>query len=143
MSPESIELLNMSWKEANDTNRLSEWREAERECFWWKYINPWREQKEVQMTMILPDTGDFCITELYLDHAPSRGFVSACYTPYGLQQREGWMIRQICDDENRKYSLDDLERMVVQNPHYHDTIKANLIHNINIRRSHSGRCRQL
>jgi hypothetical protein len=132
MSPETIELLNMSWKKAHESNRLSEWRDAEKESFWWRYISP-RNQKEIQEQMILPDTGDFCIYDLYFDHAPSRGFCSSCYTPNGLREREGWMIRQICDD-NRKYSLDDLETMVIQNPHYHDTIKVNLLHNINNRK---------
>jgi len=132
MSPETIELLNMSWKEAHDTNRLSQWRDAEKESFWWRYISP-RNQKEIQEQMIIPDTGDFRIDDLYFDHAPQRGFVSAYYTSDGLRDREGWMIRQICR-EDRKYSLDDLERMVIRNPHYHDTIKANLIHNINNRK---------
>lgn len=130
MSPETIELLNMSWKHAHESNRLSEWRNAEKESFWWRYLR----QKEAQTRMIIPDSGDFCIDDLYFDHAPSRGFVSACYTSDGLKEREGWMIRQICSD-NRKYSLDDLERMVIQNPHYHDTIKANLLYNINNRKS--------
>jgi hypothetical protein len=133
MSPETIELLNMSWKEAHESNRLSEWRDAEKESFWLRYINSWREQKETQMMMIIPDMGNFCIDDLYFDHALSRGFVSSCYTPNGLREKESWMIRQICN-ENRKYSLDDLENMVIQNPHYHDTIKANLLHNINNRK---------
>jgi hypothetical protein len=132
MSPETIKLLNMSWKEAHESNGLSEWRDAEKESFWWRYMNS-RYEKDTQMKMILSDTGDFCIDDLYFDHALSRGFVSSCYTSDGLREREGWMIRQICSD-NRKYSLYDLERMVVQNPHYHDTIKANLIYNINNRR---------
>lgn len=134
MNQETIDILRMSYKEACDSGLLWEWREAERESFWWRYINPKFAEKEVQMQMILPDHGDFSIDGLYYDHAPSRGFVSACFTPEGLKDREGWIIRQICNDNKRKYSLEDLERMVINNPHYHDTIKANLIFNIKNRK---------
>lgn len=129
MNKETIELLNMSWKEAHDSNRLSEWRDAESESFWYRHINSQSEQT----TMILPDTGDFDVDDLYFDHAPSGGFVSTCYTREGLRIKEGWMVRQIINDDNRKYTLKDLKRMVANNPHYHDTIKANLIYNINNR----------
>lgn len=133
MNKETIELLNMSWKDAHKSNKISEWREAQNESFWYRYIHPLSGQKNFQMTMILPDTGDFCIDEIYHDQAPLKGCISSCYTPESLREKEGWIIRQIIDD-NRKYSLENLKIMVMNNPHYHDTIKDNLIHNIENRK---------
>ena len=134
MNVESIKLLNMSYEDAVNSGQYREWQDAGSESFWYRYIHPDRKANEGQTYMILPDTGDFCIDDLYRDQAPHRDFSGGSfYTSDGLRHKEGWMIRQICDDENRKYSLDDLKRMVIQNPHYHDTIKNNLIYNINNR----------
>tara|TARA_R110000868_G_scaffold304307_4_gene564838 strand:+ start:1655 stop:2074 length:420 start_codon:yes stop_codon:yes gene_type:complete len=139
MNAESIKLLNMPYKDAIDSGQYREWQDAESESFWYRYIHPWSKANEGQTYMILPDTGEFCIDDLYYDQAPCRGFgVGAFYTPEGLRHKEGWMCDQICGHEERKYSLNDLERMVIQNPHYHDTIKNNLIYNIKNREDYES-----
>jgi hypothetical protein len=130
MNEETIRLLNTSYKDAVKNGEYREWQDAESESFWYRYISPHYKHEE-QTLMLLPDTGDFCMDDLYYDQAMKRGWRSfSIYTPDGLKHKEQWMIKQICN-ENRKYTLNDLEKMVRQNPHYHDTIKVNLIYNIN------------
>ena len=130
MNDDTIRLLNTPYVDAVKNGEYREWQDAESESFWYRYISPHYKHEE-QMFMLLPDSGNFCIDDLYWDQAVKRGHgTTSTYTREGLMHKEHWMIRQI-SKEDRKYTFDDLEKMVRQNPHYHDTIKANLIHNIN------------
>ena len=54
------------------------------------------------------------------------------YTPYGIKQIESWFITQIqkLGTNKEKYKAQDLENLILRNPHLHEVIKSNLISNL-------------
>ena len=79
------------------------------------------------------------IQDYYYDQAPRRmdlrylggPCISSIVLPYGLQQMEGWMIRQII--HGSKFTKKELAKMIKHNLHLHNVIKTNLLFNLNNR----------
>lgn len=74
----------------------------------------------------------------YIDRATSNINIYGCrimssYTPYGIKQIESWFITQIqkLGTNKEKYKAQDLEDLILRNPHLHEVIKSNLILNLN------------
>ena len=76
------------------------------------------------------------IQDYYYDQAPRRTdlrsiggpSISSAFLPYGLQQMEGWMIRQII--YGSKFTKEELAKMIIHNIHLHNVIKTNLLNNL-------------
>ena len=70
------------------------------------------------------------IHDYYYDQSVYNGIgcVSA-YLPMGISRMDTWMTNQIL--RGSKYTKDELETMIRRNPHLHNIIKTNLLHNLN------------
>ena len=64
----------------------------------------------------------------YWDLAPSRGYVSGCYTPWGIREIDGAFAAMITQGRGH-YTVKQMEAMILANPHLHPVIKTNLLHN--------------
>lgn len=64
----------------------------------------------------------------YQDQAPVHGFVFACYTLWGIQDIDGAFAAMITQGRGH-YTVEQMEAMVLANPHLHPVIKTNLLHN--------------
>ncbi len=93
------------------------------------------------------------LTDLYVDQAPERGFVSAFFTRWGIQKIDSRFHNRIqafkrgesCTEYALNYSFkppqkeveyfwtdtfESLEKDIKENPHLHDKIKENLLYNL-------------
>lgn len=64
----------------------------------------------------------------YRDQAPIHGFIFACYTVLGIQGIDGAFAAMITQGRGH-YTVEQMEAMILANPHLHPVIKTNLLHN--------------
>ena len=93
-------------------------------CYQDEYVTP----DAFQLSLALPPTSAEGIEALYVDQAPSLGYVSFYYTPYGIREIDSDFGRRIrsCTVENAKGIRED----ILLNPHLHAYIKENLLQNL-------------
>ncbi len=81
----------------------------------------------------LPFTLDDCggMDAVYVDQAPSYGFVFSCYTPAGIKGLDGQFIRRIrMVNPRHADKVAVLREDIIHNPHLHWVIKHNLLFNL-------------
>jgi hypothetical protein len=83
-----------------------------------------------QMEMFLEEFPDprKPLVSYYRDQAPDFGFGFACYTVWGIQEIDSAFAALITRGRGH-YTVEQMEALILANPHLHPVIKTNLLHN--------------
>jgi hypothetical protein len=77
-------------------------------------------------------TKDMDWDEVYRDMAGwNEGFASSTYLELGIKRMDSWMCNEIRGGKKKsKYTREQMEYMIKNNPHVHAIIKTNLLSNL-------------